>query len=82
MVPTVASCIDLVVHLGIDRDGARRVLEIAAPTGTTTDAAVDADAIFARRDGALVSTGARPARLEKYAAVGLDPELVLAGSAR
>ena len=82
VVPTVASCIDLVVHLGIDRDGVRRVLEIAAPTGTTTDAAVDADAIFTRRGGDLVPTGARPARLEKFAAAGLDPELVLSGTTR
>ena len=82
VVPTVASCIDLVVHLGIDRDGVRRVLEIAAPTGTTTDAAVDADPIFTRRGGDLVPTGARPARLEKFAATGLDPELVLSGTTR
>ena len=82
VVPTVASCIDLVVHLGIDRDGVRRVLEIAAPTGTTTDAAVDADAIFTRRGGDLVPTGTRPARLEKFAAAGLDPELVLSGTTR
>jgi pilus assembly protein CpaF len=82
VVPTVASCIDLVVHLGIDRDGVRRVLQIAAPTGTTTDAAVAADPIVARRDGRLTPTGVRPARLEKYAAVGLDPELVLDGATR
>jgi pilus assembly protein CpaF len=82
VVPTVGSCIDLVVHLGIDRDGVRRVLQIAAPTGTTTDAAVDADPIFTRRDGRLTPTGVRPARLEKYAAVGLDPELVLDGATR
>ncbi|WP_159600910.1 CpaF family protein [Agromyces humi] len=82
VVPTVASCIDLVVHLGIDRDGVRRVLEITAPTGTTTDAAVDADPIFTRRGGDLVPTGARPARLEKFAAAGLDPELVLSGTTR
>ena len=36
VVPTVASCIDLVVHLTIDRTGARRVAEIAAPSGRCT----------------------------------------------
>lgn len=80
VVPTVASCIDLVVHLGIDRDGVRRVLEIAAPTGATTDAAVDMDPIFLRSGDTLVPTGARPARLEKFVAVGLDPALVLGGA--
>ena len=79
VVPTVATCIDLVVHLTIDRQGRRRVSAIDAPTGTTTGASVDADAIFRfdhdRR--ALVATGAGPARLEKYAAAGFDPGIVL-----
>lgn len=79
VVPTVAACIDLVVHLTIDRQGRRRVAAIDAPTGTTTGASVDADAIF-RFDHdtrVLVATGARPARLEKYAAAGFDPGIVL-----
>ena len=79
VVPTVASCIDLVVHLGMDRDGTRRVMEIAAATGTTTDGAVDSEAIFLRRGGRLEATGVRPTRAEKFAAAGLDPEIVLAG---
>jgi pilus assembly protein CpaF len=81
VVPTVASCIDVVVHLDIDRNGARRVAEIAAPTGSTTDAGVDLEAIFVRRGGALEATGTRPPRLEKYVAAGLDPDIVLAQEA-
>jgi pilus assembly protein CpaF len=77
VVPTVASCIDLVVHLGMDRDGTRRVMEIAATTGTTADAAVDAESIFLRRGGSIEPTGVRPSRSEKYVAAGLDPEIVL-----
>lgn len=77
VVPTVASCIDVVVHLTIDRNGNRRVAEIVAPTGSTTGASIEADAIFASIDGQLSPTGARPARLEKFAARGLDPEHVL-----
>lgn len=80
VVPTVASCIDLVVHLAIDRDGARRVVEIAAPTGATSDSAVEVEVIFDRRDGVLRPTGVRPARREKYASHGLDPDIVLAGA--
>ena len=79
VVPTVASCIDLVVHLGIDRDGTRRVLEISAPTGATTDAAVETELIFSRRGGELLPTGRRPARTAKFVASGLDPEIVLSG---
>jgi pilus assembly protein CpaF len=30
VVPTVATCVDMVVHLGIDREGRRRVREIVA----------------------------------------------------
>ena len=82
VIPTVASCIDLVVHLTIDRTGARRVAEIAAPSGRCTGASVDADTIFEIRDGALVPTGARPARLQKYLAHGFDPEIVLDEAAR
>ncbi len=78
VVPTVASCIDLVVHLAIDRDGMRRVVEIAAPTGGCTGASVDSDPIFVVRDGVLTPTGRRPARLEKFRAAGLDPDIVLA----
>jgi pilus assembly protein CpaF len=77
VVPTVASCVDIVVHLEIDHTGTRRVAEIAAPTGSTTDAAVDLEAIFALRAGVLQATGTRPTRLEKYAAAGLDPDIVL-----
>ena len=67
------------MHLTIDRLGRRRVAQVDAPTGTTTGATVDADTIF-RFDGvaqALVATGVRPARLEKYAAAGFDPGIVL-----
>lgn len=77
VVPTVASCIDLVVHLAIDRDGHRRVAEILAPTGAASGASVDAEAIFATSDGVLRATGARPARLEKFEARGFDPDHVL-----
>jgi len=80
VVPTVASCIDVVVHLGIERDGSRRVMEIASVTGETTDGAVIAEPIFRRCHGALEATGARPVRLEKFEAAGLDPEIVLAGA--
>nr|WP_127795272.1 ATPase, T2SS/T4P/T4SS family [Agromyces sp. LHK192] len=78
VVPTVASCIDLVVHLSIDRRGMRRVEEIAMTTGQVVDGAVEAIAVFERRDGALSVTGARPARLQKLTGAGFDPEIVLA----
>jgi pilus assembly protein CpaF len=81
VVPTVASCIDLVVHLTIDRNGRRRVAEIAAPNGRVADAMVDSELLFTTVDGCLSPTGARPARLEKYRAAGFDPDVVLDGAA-
>ena len=82
VVPTVASCIDLVVHLAIGRDGTRRVVEIGAPSGVVRDSVVEFDVLFETRGGALRPTGARPARLDKFSAHGFDPEVVLAGGAR
>ena len=82
VVPTVASCIDLVVHLTIDRDGRRRVAEIAAPDGRASDGLIDADLLFTTVDGCLEPTGLHPARVEKYRAAGFDPGIVLGGAAR
>lgn len=80
VVPTVASCVDLVVHLAIDRHGVRRVDQIAVTTGRVIDGAVDAETVFDRCSGRLEPTDARPQRLDKLRAVGFDPEIVLAGS--
>jgi pilus assembly protein CpaF len=81
VVPTVAACIDLVVHLAIDRHGRRRVVEIVAPTGCLDGAAVETETLFRRNGDALVATGALPTRREKFDAVGLDPEIVLGSAA-
>ncbi|MGI9823919.1 CpaF family protein [Agromyces sp. Marseille-Q5079] len=70
VVPTVAACIDLVVHLGIDSLGRRSVVEILAPTGGTSAGAVDGELLFATVDGVLRPTGTRPRRLEKFSAAG------------
>ncbi|WP_350349558.1 ATPase, T2SS/T4P/T4SS family [Agromyces sp. G08B096] len=77
VVPTVASCIDLVVHLSIDRGGVRRVEEISVTTGRVVGGAVDAEAVFERTGGELVATSARPPRLQKLRGAGFDPEIVL-----
>jgi pilus assembly protein CpaF len=77
VVPTVAACIDLVVHLGIDAAGRRRVVEITAPTGETALGAVEAVPLFATVDGGLRPTGLRPRRREKYVAAGIDLDAFL-----
>ncbi|MGV8895551.1 MAG: CpaF family protein [Rhodoglobus sp.] len=79
VVPTVASCIDIVVHCELDRNGRRRVVEIVAPSGQVTSGVIEASPIFALDGGGLESTGGYPGRSVKFAAAGLDPATVLAG---
>lgn len=78
VVPTVASCIDLVVQCELSRGGRRRVVEIVAPSGQVTAGVIEASPIFALRDGLLEPTGSYPTRVEKFRAAGLDPATVLA----
>lgn len=77
VVPTVASCIDLVVHCELARGGRRRVVEIVAPSGEVTAGMIQASAIFALRDGTLEATGSYPGRTSKFEAAGFDPAGVL-----
>lgn len=79
IVPTVASCIDLVVHCELDRHGERHVTEILAPTGEMAGSTIETTAIMAHDRGELTPTGSLPARLGKFARAGLDPAIVLAG---
>ena len=77
VVPTVAGCIDVVVHCEI-RGGRRRVIEIVSPSGNVTGSVIEASTIFAQRNGALEPTGGFPTRTAKFRAAGFDPASVLA----
>ena len=72
VVPTVASSVDLVVHLGIDHDGTRRVNEIVAVPGRAENDIIETEPLFERVGGDLVRTGGMPPRVERYARVGVD----------
>jgi pilus assembly protein CpaF len=78
VVPTVASCIDVVVHCGLERGGRRRVVEIVTPTGQVVGSRIEASAIFALQCGLLEPTGGFPSKMEKFHASGFDPATVLA----
>ncbi|MHB1235240.1 MAG: CpaF family protein, partial [Microbacteriaceae bacterium] len=83
VVPTVAGCIDIVVHCELTQHGARRVTEIIAPTGRVTGATVEADTIFGCGEAATLQAGGRhPARTDKFRAAGVDLELALAGQGK
>ncbi|MFZ2963683.1 MAG: ATPase, T2SS/T4P/T4SS family [Rhodoglobus sp.] len=81
VVPTVASCIDIVVHCELGRSGQRRVVEIVAPSGNVTAGVIEASPIFALSAGELAATGGYPSRTAKFTAAGLDPATVLARGA-
>lgn len=72
VVPTVAASVDLVVHLGIDHDGSRRVNEIVAVPGRAENDIIETEPIFERVAGDLVRAGGMPPRAERYARVGVD----------
>lgn len=72
VVPTVAGCIDLVVHCELDEKGNRRVREIVATTGRVVDTRVETVVIFQRVNGALAWTGNLPDRLNTLDAADRD----------
>jgi pilus assembly protein CpaF len=82
VVPTVAACIDIVVHCELGRNGRRRVVEIIAPSGQVNAGVIETSAIFAIEKGALEPTGGFPSRTIKFRNAGLDPVSILAKVAR
>lgn len=78
VVPTVAGSVDLVVHIGLDPDGARRVREIVAVPGRTEGDVVETTDVFTRRDGELVRADGFPPHPDRFARVGLDLAALLA----
>jgi pilus assembly protein CpaF len=77
VVPTVAASVDLVVHLGLDHDGVRRVNEVVAVPGRVEADVIEAEPIFVRERGELRRTGGMPGQLERYSRVGIDIHSVL-----
>lgn len=46
VVPTVASCVDVVVHLGLRDDGVRRLKEIVRVTGRVEGDVIETETVF------------------------------------
>ena len=72
VVPTVAASVDLVVHLGIDQAGVRRVLEIVSVPGRAEGDIIETEPVFLRRAGQLVRGNGQPPRAERFEQVGID----------
>jgi pilus assembly protein CpaF len=72
VVPTVASSVDIVVHLAMDASGQRRVREIVGVTGRVEGDVIETSEIFALRRGRLERSDGYPPHTERYAAAGID----------
>jgi pilus assembly protein CpaF len=80
VVPTVAASVDLVVHLGIDQHGVRRVHEIVGVPGRVEHDVIEIEPIFERRGGDLRRSGGVPPHTERYERLGVDVHALLAGA--
>ncbi len=78
VVPTVASCIDLVVHCQTDGQGQRRVREVVAVPGRVEGDVVETAQIFRSDGDALVRADGYPPHADRFARAGFDLARVLA----
>lgn len=81
VVPTVAHCIDLVIHLDILPDGKRCVREIVALPGRVEDDVIEISTLFHRRGGDLVRADGFPPHAERFERAGHDLASLLGGAA-
>jgi pilus assembly protein CpaF len=81
VVPTVAASVDLVVHLGIDQHGVRRVNEIVGVPGRVESDVIETESLFERgQGGELRRSVGMPPRLGHFHRVGIDIHSLLNGA--
>lgn len=77
VLPTVAACVDILVHAASDGDGRRRVREIVAVPGRVEGDVVVVEDLFVTRDDRLVRADGYPPHPERFARAGHDlPQLL------
>ena len=79
VVPTVAGCVDIVVHIATDRDGTRRVREVVGVPGRVEGDVVELEPIFVRQAAQLVRADGYPPHAERFADAGYDLSDLLGG---
>ena len=79
VLPTVAASVDLVVHLGIDAAGVRRVNEIVGVPGRVENDTIETEGLFVRKEGRLVRAHGMPPRVDRFVQAGLDVHGLLNG---
>ncbi|MDQ6754354.1 MAG: Flp pilus assembly complex ATPase component TadA [Actinomycetota bacterium] len=77
VVPTVASCIDLVVHCTRQASGRRQVWEILSLGRRVENGVIESGMVFARSDGQLRAVAASMPAPEKFARAGFDVAALL-----
>ncbi len=77
VVPTVATSVDLVVHLGIDQHGVRRVNEIVSVPGRVENDIIEAEPIFVRHERELRRMSGMPPRVDRFKRAGIDVHQLL-----
>ena len=78
VVPTVAGCVDIVVHLESELDGSRRVREIVAVPGRVEGEVVELEPVFFRRGDRLGRAEGHPPHADRFGRAGIDPAGLLA----
>jgi pilus assembly protein CpaF len=81
VVPTVASSVDLVVHVSIDASGVRQVDEIVAVPGRVENDLIETEPMFVRRHERLERLAGMPPRPERFARKGIDLHRLLSTEA-
>jgi len=81
VVPTVASSIDIVIHQALERDGVRRVREIAAVPGRAEGDVIEVADLFGMRDGVLRRLDGFPPHIDRFERAGYDIAALLAQAA-
>jgi pilus assembly protein CpaF len=77
VVPTVASSVDLVVHVRREATGHRHVGEIVAVPGRVEGSVIETADIFTTRGGQLVRADGYPPHHERFAIAGYDLQQLL-----
>ena len=72
VVPTVAGCVDLVVHTATGHDGGRRIRDIAALPGRVESGVVEMSDVFSDHGSGLERAGGFPPHAERFAQAGFD----------
>jgi len=72
VVPTVASVVDIVVHISIQPDGTRKVQQITSVTGRVEGSSIETGDIFRFQNGHLEPQGIFPGKLDQFQIHNID----------